>query len=67
MKSKALILTAVMSVLTLGAVHAATAGWGLPKPEKAPVSLREASAKSTPRRTGTGTRYLIGGGFRGGK
>lgn len=67
MKSKLLILTGVMSVLTLGALHAATSGWGLPKPEKSPVSLREASAKRTPLRSGTGTRYLIGGGFRGGK
>ncbi len=65
---KLLILAGAMTVGTIGAGHAAVAGWGVPKPEKKPVSLREGSAKDKPLGSGRrGTRFLIGGGFRGGK
>jgi len=58
-------LTAGMILLTGTAMWAGRAGWGLTKPEKQPISIREGSV-----RTAGGfyrTRYFVGGGLHRGK
>lgn len=56
---------AVLGVIALLAV-ASIAGWGLERPEKKPMSIREGSAKvdGGPQ---VRTRYFIGGGLHSGK
>jgi len=45
---------------------ASTAGWGLERPEKKPMSIREGSAKIDGGLQGR-TRYFVGGGLHSGK
>ena len=55
-------MVGAMGVLTI----ASTAGWGLERPEKKPMSIREGSAKVD----GSGqarSRYFVGGGLHSGK
>ena len=65
MKKSLFIWSAIFGLSTFGAINAAKNGFGLTKPSKQPMSIREGSVKSP---TGsTRTRYFIGGGIHGGK
>jgi hypothetical protein len=65
---KLVILAVVVLSSTFLATRAAVAGWGVPRPLKKPISLREESARGAPLGSGRSrTHYFVGGGFRGGK
>ena len=65
MKKSLFIWSAIFGLSTFGAMTAAKQGFGLAKPMKEPMSIREGSIKGT--NGHYRTRYFIGGGIHGGK
>ena len=60
-------LVVVMFGLSAVTIMASSSGWGIPKPVKKPMSIREGSAKTKNIRGHYRTRYFVGGGLHRGK
>ena len=62
------IMYAVLGTMVAGSVWASVAGWGVPKPTKEPMSVREGSTRDQGNnRHGHYRHHFIGGGLHGGK
>jgi len=67
MSRKTVALAGAMFLLFSGAIWASKTGFGVPQPDKQPMSVRENSARM-PRAGHYRTRYFfVGGGIHGGK
>jgi hypothetical protein len=61
------LLTGMVGLLAAG-TWASNHGWGIPRPARQPVSIREGSARGATAAAGHyRTRYFIGGGMHRGK
>lgn len=61
------ILIGVMLVVVAGVVWASMTGFGVQKPYKKPISIREGSVRSSAGGQTSRTRYFVGGGIHRGK
>ncbi len=66
MMKTAIVWASVFSTSMVGTWSASANGWGMPKPDKQPVSIREGS-KALSTSGNHKTRYFVGGGIHGGK
>ena len=60
-----IICAGILGAATISALSASKNGYGLTKPSKQPMSIREGSVKGADGRTRT--RFFVGGGIHGGK
>ena len=66
MKKLIALIIGMVGITTL-TVMASHSGWGVPKPVKKPISIREGSAKLKSSSGHYRTRYFVGGGIHRGK
>ncbi|MFW5751177.1 MAG: hypothetical protein ACOCZK_05970 [Planctomycetota bacterium] len=63
-----LVFLGVVGAGSVFAMVASSRGWGLPRPARQPVSVREGSVRgASTSGSHYRSRYFIGGGFHGGK